>query len=565
MSTPSVTAAPSVVTGSPLCDEPGLGTLTLPGFLREVTEKFGDREALVMRTAQGVVRWSYTDLWERSVEVARALRARGVGKDSRVGVLMTNRAEWLSAVFGTSLAGGVAVALSTFSTPAELDHLLKMSGVSVLLFERSIGRSDLAHVLTELEPQIASAAPGTLRSTAYPFLTYLATVGETTRHVGIDDWESFLALGGDEPRALIESTAATTLPSDTAVLFFSSGSTSKPKGILSAHRGVTIQMWRFRRMYDLSPDDNVRCWSANGFFWSGNFGMALGSTLASGGSLVLQSMFDAAEALELMEAEQVNFPVAWPHQWAALEAAPNWATVDLSAMHFVDRNTALARHSTVSTDYTEPGHAYGNTETFTITTCYAANTPAEVIAGSSGQPLPGNTVKIVDALHGSTIPVGERGEICVKGPTLMLGYLGTPLSETLDDEGFFHTGDGGYLDDAGRLYWEGRLTDIIKTGGANVSPLEVDEVLVAHPGVKVTRTVGVPHETLGEVVVACIVPHADANLEPEGVRAYLREQLASYKVPRHVLFFDDDEITLTGSAKIKSTDLRALATKRLST
>ncbi|NED59550.1 long-chain fatty acid--CoA ligase, partial [Streptomyces sp. SID10244] len=204
-------------------------------------------------------------------------------------------------------------------------------------------------------------------------------------------------------------------------------------------------------------------------------------------------------ALELMESEKVNFPLAWPHQWAALEAAPNWESVDLSSLRFVDRNTALARHATVSTDYTEPGHAYGNTETFTITTCFAANTPDDVIGGSSGEPLPGNTVKIVDALHGDTVPVGERGEICVKGPTLMLGYLGTPLAETLDDEGFFHTGDGGYLDDSGRLFWEGRLTDIIKTGGANVSPLEVDEVLVAHPGVKVTRTVGVPHDTLGEV------------------------------------------------------------------
>lgn len=564
MSTPSTGAAPSVATGPPLDDEPGLGTLTLPGFLREVTEKFGDREALVMRTAQGAVRWSYTDLWERSIEVARALRAAGVGKDSRVGVLMTNRAEWLSAVFGTSLAGGVAVTLSTFSTPAELDHLLKVSGVSVLLFERRIGKSDLAEALSELEPQLATATAGTLRSTTYPFLTYLAAVGDVTGHVGIDNWESFLALGGGEPRELIESAAATTQPSDTAVLFFSSGSTSRPKGIFSAHRGVTIQMWRFRRMYGLTPDDNVRCWSANGFFWSGNFGMALGSTLACGGSLVLQSMFDASEALELMDAEKVNFPLAWPHQWAALEAAPNWDSVDLSSLQFVDRNTALARHATVSTDYTEPGHAYGNTETFTITTCFAANTPDEVIDGSSGEPLPGNTMKIVDALRGETVPLGDRGEICVKGPTLMLGYLGTPLAETLDDEGFFHTGDGGYLDDSGRLYWEGRLTDIIKTGGANVSPLEVDEVLVAHPGVKVTRTVGVPHDTLGEVVVACIVAHADADLESEGIRSYLREQLASYKVPRHVLFFDDDEISLTGSAKIKSSDLRDLAIRRLS-
>jgi acyl-CoA synthetase (AMP-forming)/AMP-acid ligase II len=322
-------------------------------------------------------------------------------------------------------------------------------------------------------------------------------------------------------------------------------------------------MWRFRRMYRFGPEDEVRCWTANGFFWSGNFALALGATLAAGGALVLQPTFAADEALELMESERVNFPFAWPHQWAQLEAAPNWDHVDLSSMRFADFNSPFARHPTVSAKWYEPGHAYGNTETFTITTCFPANTPPEVSAGSSGEPLPGVTLKIVDPLTGAVVPRGERGEICVKGPTLMLGYVGTPLDETLDAEGFFRTGDGGHLDEAGRLFWQGRLTDIIKTGGANVSPREVDEALAGYPGVKVTHTVGVPHETLGEIVIACIVPHDGANPDAEEIRAFLRERLASYKVPRQVLFFREDEIALTGSAKIKSSDLRRLAAERL--
>ncbi|MFG3615690.1 class I adenylate-forming enzyme family protein [Nocardia sp. NPDC047654] len=555
--------AVAIASGPPLSEEPGLGPLTLPGFLREVTRGYGDREALVAHTGTGVVRWTYAELWERATEVARALRACGIGKDGRVGVLMTNRPEWLSAVFGVSLAGGVAVALSTFSSPAELDHLLRLSGVSMLLFERSVANKDFADVLTGLEPDVGTAAPGALRSTAYPFLRHLAMVGEPVPDAAIDSWQTFLARGHSEAQELIEATAAAVRPADTAVLFFSSGTTSKPKGIRSAHRGVAIQMWRFRRMFGFGPDDHVRCWTANGFFWSGNFGQALGATLAAGGSLVLQSTFDAAEALELMQAERVNFPVAWPHQWAQLEGAPNWSTTDLSSLRFVDVKTPAARHPRVSTTWTEPGHAYGNTETFTITTCFPAATPEDEIAGSSGKPLPGNTVKIVDPLTGAVAARGERGEICVKGPTLMLGYLGTALDETLDVDGYFHTGDGGYLDDADRLYWEGRLTDIIKTGGANVSPLEVDEALAGFPGVKVARTVGVPHETLGEVVVACVVPHADATVDGAAVRAFLRERLASYKVPRQVLLFAEEDIALTGSAKIKSSDLRQLAVKRL--
>ena len=551
----------SIVSGPPLSDEPGLGSLTLPGFLREVTQEYGEREALVFHNADGVTRWTYAQLWERAIEVARALRRGGLGKDARVGVLMTNRPEWLAAVFGTSLAGGVAVTLSTFSTPPELDYLIRASAVSALLFERRVLSKDFAAVLAELEPEIGTARPGALESAKYPFLRRLAVLGEPVP--GIEAWDEFLASGHGEPRELIEATAAEVLPSDAAVLFFSSGSTSKPKGILGAHRGVCIQLWRFRRMYGFSPGDHVRGWTANGFFWSGNFTMVLGSTLASGGALVLQSTFDAAEALELMQAERVNFPFAWPHQWAQLEGAPNWGRVDLSSVRFADFKTPIAHHPTVSGEWYEPGHAYGNTETFTITTGYPANTPPEVHADSFGVALPGVTLKITDPLTGGLVPRGEAGEISVKGPTLMLGYIGTPLDETLDSEGFFPTGDGGYLDDAGRLYWQGRLTDIIKTGGANVSPREVDEALIAHSGVKVAQTVGVPHQTLGEVVVSCVVPHDDVILDAEQLLAFLRQRLASYKVPRHVLFFGEDEVALTGNAKIKAGELRELAAKRL--
>lgn len=556
--------APSIARGIPLEEEPGLGALTLPGFLREVTEAYAEREALVLRTAEGATRWTYADLWERALEVARALRACGVGKDGRVGVLMTNRPEWLAAVFGTSLAGGVAVPLSTFSTPPELAYLLQASGVSVLLLERDVGKRDFAAALRELDPAIAGAAPEGLESATFPHLRRLALVGEPLADGAIESWEAFLARGKGEPRELVVATGEAVQPSDRAALFFSSGSTSRPKGILNAHRGIAIQLWRFRRMYGFGPEDGIRCWSANGFFWSGNFGMALGTTLASGGTLVLQRTFDAAEALELMQDERVDFPVAWPHQWAQLEGAPNWERVDLSSMRFADsRVTPFRKHPSVSAgEWLEP-QAYGNTETFTISTCVPSGALAEAPAGSHGEPLPGNTVKIVDPQTGAVVPRGQAGEIAVKGPTLMLGYLGVPADESLDAEGFFHTGDGGRMDEAGRLFWEGRLSDIIKTGGANVSPVEVDGVLAACPGVKVARTVGVPHETLGEMVVACVVADDGGAPDEEAVRRFAKERLASYKVPRCVVYFAEDELSLTGSAKIKADELRGLAAERL--
>jgi fatty-acyl-CoA synthase len=551
----------SVIHGPPLDEEIGLGPLTLGGYLREVTTRYAEREALVMHYPDGsVVRWSYAELWEKSMAVARALLASGLGKDGRVGVMMTNRPEWLAAFFGASLAGGLVVTLSTFSTPAELEHLLQVSGVEVLLFEGTVLKKDFAAILRDLEPAMMQPPAGDLVSLKFPYLRRIAVVGAGAGGA-VEAWETYLARGSDVSTAQVLARAEAVKPAEPGALFYSSGSTGKAKGILNTHRGITIQCWRWRRMLQLG--DDVRCWSANGFFWSGNFCMALGSTLTSGGSLVLQATFIPDQALQLMQDEKVTLVFAWPHQQAQLAAAANWDRVDLSSLHYADLRTALGTHKSVTTDWYEPLEAYGNTETFTLTTCFPSGTPRHISEGSHGVALPGNTIKIVDPLTGATLPQGERGEIAVKGPTLMIGYVGIPYEDTFDREGFFCTSDGGYIDDRLRLVWEGRLNDIVKTGGANVSPLEVDAVLETHPGVRISRAVGVPHETLGEMLVACIVAHEGAALTENAVRDFAKTYLASYKVPRRVLFVREDELKLTGSAKVKLGDLRELATKRL--
>ena len=551
---------PSVVEGGPLSGEPGLGALTLPGFLREVTLKFSEREAVVLRSPDGIERCTYASLWDHAIDVARALVACGVTKASRVGVLMTNRPEWIASMFGVGLAGGVAVTLSTFSTPAELDYLLQSSCVSVLLLERIVDKKDFTHILCDLEPAIRGASVGALMSVRYPFLRYLAVLGEELDG-SIDTWSNFLARGHSVSVDLIRHISDNVRPSDTGSIFFSSGTTDKPKGILNSHRAMAIQCWRSRRLFALK--DDVRCWSANGFMWSGNFVMALGGTLAAGGALVLQRLFRPEEALALMQAERVTLPIAWPHQWAQLQSASNWNDVDLSSLRYVDPASPAAQHPSVSAQWSEPRWAYGNTETFTVSVSFPSGTPPEVARGSHGLPLPGNILKIVDPDTGTITPRGTRGEIAIKGPTLMQGYLGIPSDETLDDEGFFLTGDGGYVDRDGRLFWEGRLTEVIKTGGANVSPMEVDSELTALPGVRMGKTVGMPHDTLGEMVVACVVAYEGALLTEQGIRALLKSKLASYKVPRRVFFVQDDELSLTGSAKIRLSSLRELILKKM--
>jgi acyl-CoA synthetase (AMP-forming)/AMP-acid ligase II len=327
-----------------------------------------------------------------------------------------------------------------------------------------------------------------------------------------------------------------------------------------AHRAAAIQCWRWRSIFAVDAD--VRTWSANGFFWSGNFAQAMGSTLSAGGCMVLQRFFDPGEALRLMQDERVSYPIAWPHQWPRLIEDPQWNKVDLSSLHYVGDNP-LRTHPTVKTDWQEPWSCYGNTETLTLSSAHYSGTSREISEGNHGFPLHGNVFRIVDPLTGKVLARNESGEIAVKGPTMMLGYLRVPAEETFDDEGFFRTGDGGFVDTEGRLHWQGRLNDIIKTGGANVSPLEIDAVLGECPGVKVGATVGVPHDKLGEMVVSCVVRENGAELDEAAVRAFLTQRLSSYKVPRRVLFLEESDLSLTASNKVKTAPLRELAARRL--
>lgn len=549
----------SIVHGMPLAEEPGQGAQTIGGYLREVAARYGAAEALVSHEGGQRIAWSFDELLARSMDVARALIASGLGKDARVGVLMTNRLEFLSGFLGASLAGGVPVPLSTFSTSSELAYMVQASQVSVLLFEPQVLKTDFHAMLVELEPEIARAAPGQLASAKFPFLQRLVSTGGASGGA-VESWDAFLAHGAGVPDSVVLGRADSVHPADIGGIFFSSGTTSLPKGIVHAQRAFTIQWWRWPRVFCMK--EPVRSWTCNGFFWSGNVSMVVGSALSTGGAVILQPYFDAEEALKLMEQEKVSFINGRPHQWVRLKGASNWATADLSSLKYIPRGEMIWEHPTVSTDWDVP-MAFGTTETFTVCTGFTADTSKEYYNGSFGGPHPGNVLKIVDQHTREILPMGAIGELCVKGPTLMMGYLGKSPEECFDEEGYYRTGDCGRVDAEGRFYWEGRLTDMIKTGGANVAPMEVDDVIAKFPGVKRSQTVGVPDELLGEMVVSCVVPADGVELAEAAIVAFVKKEVASFKVPRRVLFFTDAEYALTGNEKIKTADLRALAVKRL--
>ena len=542
----------SLIAGPPLAEEAGQGAHTIPAYLAEVCRQFSGQEAVVMRSALGRDSWTYTQLYAQSARVAKALIAAGKGKGARIGVLMANRPEYLAAVFGIAMAGGVTVALSTFSTKDELAHLISASEISMLFFDARVLKQDFAAMLDDVGQ--------------FPFLSRLIQVAPVTDDAAVspwfDDWDSFLHMGDGVPDYLLHSRAAAITPDDRAGLFFSSGTTSLPKGIFHSHRAFCIQWWRWPRVFAMR--EPVRSWTGNGFFWSGNISMTIGTALSTGGAVILQPAFAADSALQVIEEEGVTFLSGRPHQWARVQSTERWASADLSALKYVTKGDLITDHPSVTTDWQTP-NAFGTTETMTICTAFDADTSVEDYAGSVGAPLPGNVLKIIDPATGEIVPIGVRGEMCIKGPTLMLGYLGKAERACFDADGFYHTGDGGYVDAAGRFFWEGRLNDLIKTGGANVSPDEVDAAIATFPGVKRTQTIGLPDDLLGERVVACVVPITEGAVEVGALLAHLRERLAAFKCPRDILLLDESEFAMTGNEKPIVSAIKQRAAERLAT
>jgi fatty-acyl-CoA synthase len=550
--------------GPPIETEEGIGALTLSGFLLEVTRRHADREAFVFHDPDGgVVRWSYRDLECEARRIARVLLAGGVGKDTRVAILMGNRPEWVAAAYGVALAGGVAVPLNTYFEPPELDHVLRHSDAQVLLTQERLLGHAYVDQLAALCPELPDAGPGELRSVRFPHLRRVAAVGSGAPRGAVEPWEAFLGAGDRVPDAMVDATSAEVTPGDHSLIIYTSGTTAKPKGILHPHRGPSLQSWRFAQQLRLDP--TVRVWSAFPFFWSAGFVMVMGATLAAGGCLVLQEHFEPGQALQLLESERVTSPHAWAHQLAELEDHPDWPNADLSAIRHCEAFTSFGRHPSVHVeDAWSPRAAYGLSETCTIISSLPADTPREIRERSQGAILPGNSVRVVDRDTGDALSADAIGEITVKGPTLMLGYVKALPEQSFDDDGFFHTGDAGYVDGDGYLHWTGRITEMIKTGGANVSPVEIEETLLRHPGLKAALAVGIPDEKLGEMVVVCGVAHEGAHVDEDDVRGFLRGRLASYKIPRRVLFFDEHELSMTGNAKIRAEELRKLAMNRFS-
>ncbi|WP_375398853.1 class I adenylate-forming enzyme family protein [uncultured Sphingomonas sp.] len=529
--------------------------MTLGGFLVESAGQFAPREAIAfddpMRDGARVS-WSYAGLLGEARAVAKALIAAGSGKGMRVGILLGNRPEFVAALFGTALAGGVAVTLSTFSTRDELDTLLRLSDVDILLTQRAIARRVLTDDLAQLLP---TADGGAVAEDRYPYLRRVVVLGGDTPFA---PWQDFIAAGTMVPDATLDARAARVSGNDPAIIIYTSGTTSQPKGVIHLHSTVVKQFHWQAAIYGRHLE--TRIGSPFPLFWSAGIVSVLGSTLAAGGAYVGDEVFEPGAALKLIARERIDEYYGFPTHTAALADHPDWLAADLSSMTRITGNNEFDGHPNASPD-PNWNHivAYGMSESCTSIVSHLSTTPTAIQRQSAGRPLPGIELRIADFETGATLEAGREGEICVRGPTLMPHYAGMRHEDSFDDENFFHSGDTGFVDADGYLHWTGRIKNMVKTGGANVASGEVEAVAAALGTLKLCRVVGMPDRRLGEMVVLCAVREEGSSTTEEEVRAAMREKLAAYKVPRRVLFFGIDDYPLTASGKVKDKELREMA------
>ncbi len=511
-----------------------------------------DAEAVVFRDR----RLTYAELRARADEMARALLAVGVKKGDRVAILLPNRPEWLVASFAASKVGAITVGVSTFSTPREIAWTLDHAQPTALITTEAFrGRSYLS-ALYELCPELAGSTPGALRSDRFRELRAVVCV-EKRRHDGVYRLGDLLARAVEVREAALVAAQSAVAPTDPCYILYTSGSTATPKGATLAHGGVIENGFNIGERQHLGEAD--RLWLAVPLFWSFGSANALPAIVTHGGSVVIQESFDPGEALALLEGERCSVYYGMVNMARAILEHPDRPRFRLAAMRTgltigLPEDIALTMEAV---NARELCNVYGSTETYGNCAVTDAYDPLEVRLHTQGLPLPGMDIRVVDPESGRPLPREQVGEFRVHG-YVTAGYWGDPEQSraAFDADGYFVTGDLGLIDGNGRVRFRGRLKEVIKTGGVNVAPLEVEGVLLTHPAVKQAYVVGVPDRDKGEVVVAAVELRDGATATAEALGTFCRERLASYKVPTRVVFLKGDEFPRTPTGKVQKQALR---------
>jgi HIP---CoA ligase len=500
-----------------------LGSDTLPALLRDAAERFGGRTAYV----EGIRTLTYADLHERVREVAGGYVAQGLPPGGRVVIWAPNSIDWAVAALAVTYAGGTLVPANSRYTGHEVADIVNRTGaVIVLAADGFLGRTQIADV------RAASELPSVRAVVDIADLEDLDRADVSPDHV--------------------EARADAATPDDVADILFTSGTTGRAKGAMSAHRQTIGVSAAWAELGGVTADD--RYLVVNPFFHSFGYKIGIVVGLLTGATLYPMATFDVEETMRLIDSERITLFPGAPTLYQSLLAAPNRSDYDLGSLRLAVTGAAVVPVVLIERmrapapeglGIDQVVTAFGMTEAVVATMC-REDDPAEIVATTCGRAVPGMEARI-DA------PEGESGELLLRGDYVMLGYLDDEEAtrEAIDADGWLHTGDVGTLDEHGNLSITDRLKDMYICGGFNVYPAEVEQVLARLDGVADVAVVGIPDERMGEVGKAYVV----GSTTPDDVIAFAKERLANFKVPRHVELVEALPRNLSG--KVLKTQLRS--------
>ena len=532
-------------------DTPALLTGTIGQALDQAAARWPDAEALVS-VHQGVS-WRFAELKARAEALAAGLLSLGLAPGDRIGVWSPNKAEWALTQFAAAKAGLILVTINPAYRLAEVEYTLNKVGMKALVAAEAFKTGEYARMIEALAPELATSAPGCLASTRLPHLKVAIKIGGPPRP-GWFDFEKIAPLSRPEHRAALAEIGARIDPGEPTNIQFTSGTTGLPKGATLSHTNIVNNGYFVGRAVGLQAGDRL-CIPVPLYHC---FGMVMGNLacLTHGATMIYPSdAFDPVAVLQAVQDERCTALYGVPTMFIAELGCPEFDAFDLSSL----RTGCMAgspcpvevmKQVIDRVGMVDVTIAYGMTETSPVSFQSAQDDPFERRVATVGRVQPHLECKIVDEA-GDTVLLGQPGELCTRGYSVMLGYWDEPekTAEVLDPEGWMHTGDLATIDAEGYGNIVGRIKDMVIRGGENISPREVEEYLYRHPKVEDVTVVGVPDEKFGEELCAWIRLKPGADATPEEVTAFCRGQIAHYKIPRYVRFVDEFPMTVSGKVR----------------
>jgi len=530
-----------------VADAPLLGD-TIGRSLDAAARRWPDREALVSPSHD--VRWTWNELAARVEALAAGFLALGLERGARVGVWSLNRPEWTLTQFAAAKAGLILVTINPAYRLSELEFALAKVGCAAIVTATAFKTSQYMEMLNTLLPELASAAPGDLHAARLPKLRAVIQVGGPA-WPGTIAFEKVPGMGGDRHRDALAALEKTLQFDDPVNIQFTSGTTGSPKGVTLTHHNILNNGYFVGRAMGLTEQDRI-CIPVPLYHC---FGMVMGNlaSVTSGAAMVYPGEgFDPLATLETIEREKCTTLYGVPTMFIAELDHPEFARFDLSSLRTGIMAGApcpieVMRRVNEQMNMRDVTIAYGMTETSPVSFQSAVDDPLQRRVSTVGRIHPHVEVKVID-LEGRVVPRGERGELCTRGYSVMLGYWDEPekTKDVLDASGWMHTGDIAVIDGEGYCNIVGRIKDMVIRGGENLYPREIEEFLYRHPKIQDVQIFGVADDRYGEELCAWIRTRAGESLTAEEIRAFCQGQIAHNKIPRYVEFVEEFPMTVTG-------------------